>query len=100
MSSKNDPRPLCHSVAESLEAYFGNLNGHQPKGLYETILTQVEPPLPTATLPPSLGHPSRGSRQLPGSNPMGVPGTPVPATSSPPVPAASPRRFSVGSPSR
>ena len=50
MSSKADPKPLCHSVADSLEAYFGKLNGHKPKGLYETILDQVEPPLLKATL--------------------------------------------------
>jgi len=58
MPSKSDPKPLCHSVADSLEAYFGKLNGHKPKGLYETILDQVEPPLLKATLEYCQGNQS------------------------------------------
>ncbi|MEK6807134.1 MAG: helix-turn-helix domain-containing protein [Pseudomonadota bacterium] len=64
MSSKSDPKPLCHSVADSLEAYFGKLNGHKPKGLYETILTQVEPPLLKATLEYCEGNQSCAAEVL------------------------------------
>lgn len=50
MSSKSDTKPLSHSVADSLEAYFKTLNGHKPKDLYGFILNQIEAPLLKATL--------------------------------------------------
>lgn len=43
-------KPLSHSVGESLDAYFSGLNGDQPTGLYELVITQVELPLLRATL--------------------------------------------------
>ncbi len=64
MSSKSDPKPLCHSVADSLEAYFGKLNGHKPKGLYDTILGQVEPALFKATLDYCEGNQSCAAEVL------------------------------------
>ena len=53
---KPDQKPLCTSVAESLDEYFSTLNGHAPKDLYETILGQVEPPLLRATLRKKLSQ--------------------------------------------
>lgn len=46
----SDTKPLSHSVAECLDDYLRNLNGHRPNGLYDTVLDQVEPPLLRATL--------------------------------------------------
>ncbi len=43
-------KSLSQSVAESIDSYFGNLNGHRPEELYTTILAQIEPPLLRATL--------------------------------------------------
>lgn len=54
-----DIKPLNHSVSECLDDYFGALNGHAPKELYETILAQVEPPLLRATLKYCEGNQSR-----------------------------------------
>jgi Fis family transcriptional regulator len=46
----SDPKPLSQSVAECIDDYFRNLNGHRPTELYTTVLDQVEPPLLRATL--------------------------------------------------
>ena len=54
-----DTKPLNHSVSECLDEYFGALNGHAPKELYDTILSQVEPPLLRATLKYCEGNQSR-----------------------------------------
>jgi Fis family transcriptional regulator len=62
--SKPDQKPLCHSVAESLDEYFSSLNGHAPTDLYETILGQVEPPLLRATLRYCEGNQSRAADLL------------------------------------
>jgi Fis family transcriptional regulator len=62
----NDHKPLCHSVAESMDEYFRTLNGHAPKtlNLYDTILEQVEPPLLRATLRYCDGNQSRAAELL------------------------------------
>jgi Fis family transcriptional regulator len=64
MSAKPTIKPLCHSVAECMDAYFKTLNGHAPSDLYEVILEQVEPPLLRATLGYCAGNQSRAAEIL------------------------------------
>jgi Fis family transcriptional regulator len=59
-----DVKPLCHSVTECLDDYFGMLNGHAPRDLYDTVLAQVEPPLLKATLVYCDGNQSRAADML------------------------------------
>ncbi|MBI2382678.1 MAG: Fis family transcriptional regulator [Gammaproteobacteria bacterium] len=64
MSNQKEAKPLSHSVADSLDAYFKALNGHAPNDLYEMILSQVEPPLLRATLQYCDGNQSRAASIL------------------------------------
>jgi len=57
-------KPLAHSVSECLDAYFMTLNGHAPTELYETILSQVEPPLLRATLRYCHNNQSKAAEML------------------------------------
>ena len=40
-----DERPLHQRVANALSAYFATLDGEQPCGLYDLVMTEVERPL-------------------------------------------------------
>jgi len=61
-----DPKPLGHSVAECMSEYFRTLDGHVPKALnlYETVLSEIEPPLLRATLDYCAGNQSRAAELL------------------------------------
>ena len=37
--------PLCAKVQDSVEAYFDNLDGDNPRNLYQMVLAEVETPL-------------------------------------------------------
>ncbi len=41
----NDKKTLSHLISNELDAYFKNLDGEQPKALYNLIIEQVERPL-------------------------------------------------------
>ena len=46
MSNKNQNHsPIEHSVRASLEAYFRDLDGTEPDGLYDMLIRAVEKPL-------------------------------------------------------
>jgi len=64
LMAKPDIKPLCHSVADCLDEYFVALNGHAPRDLYDTVLSQVEPPLLKATLRYCDGNQSRAAELL------------------------------------
>ncbi|MDE2148286.1 MAG: Fis family transcriptional regulator [Gammaproteobacteria bacterium] len=64
LSRSSLPKPLCHSVAECLDQYFTNLNGHAPRDLYQMFLEQVEPPLLRATLRFCAGNQSQAADML------------------------------------
>jgi Fis family transcriptional regulator, factor for inversion stimulation protein len=64
MSPKSDSKPLCHSVAESVDEFFRTLNGHKPNDLYKMILGQVEKPLFEITLRNCDGNQSRAAELL------------------------------------
>lgn len=60
----HDVKPLSQALTESLEDYFRELNGHAPKELYDTILSQVEPPLLKITLRYTGGNQSKAAEWL------------------------------------
>lgn len=60
----SDIKPLGHSVSDCLDDFFGTLNGHAPKNLYDLFLEQVEPPLLRATLRYCHGNQSRAAEML------------------------------------
>lgn len=59
------PKCLADHVAESLDDYFRQLNGHTPPSdLYGMVLTQVEGPLLTKVLQHCDGNQSRAAAIL------------------------------------
>ncbi|MGH8490483.1 MAG: helix-turn-helix domain-containing protein [Gammaproteobacteria bacterium] len=57
-------QPIHQCIADSLQIYFANLNGHSPAGLYELVLTEVERPLFEAVLAQTGGNLSKAARIL------------------------------------
>ncbi len=58
-------KTLSQHVADSLQTYFNNLNGHNPPdALYDMIISQVEPPLLTEVLRRCYGNQSRAAQML------------------------------------
>jgi len=57
-------KPLGHSVSECIDDYFKTLNGHTPTGLYDLVLSLVEPPLLRATLRHCNNNQSRAAEAL------------------------------------
>ena len=59
------PKCLSHQVADSLDYYFSQLNGHTPPGdLYGMVLNQVEGPLLAKVLQHCDGKQSRAAAVL------------------------------------
>ncbi|MGH8510197.1 MAG: helix-turn-helix domain-containing protein [Gammaproteobacteria bacterium] len=57
-------QPIRQCIAHSLQAYFANLNGHNPAGLYELVLTEVERPLFESVLAQTGGNLSKAAQIL------------------------------------
>lgn len=58
------PVGLSDSVRAALERYFHDLDGHEPKDLYELVLTQVEKPLMEKIMEHTDGNLSRAAQWL------------------------------------
>lgn len=56
--------PLCECVANALQDYFEQLEGHPAANLYEMLMTEVEVPLLRATLAHTNGNQSRAAEIL------------------------------------
>ncbi len=56
--------PLREHAQAALEAYFQRLNGHQPSGLYQLVLREVEEPLFRAVLQYTAGNQLRAAEIL------------------------------------
>ena len=57
-------RPLHEQVADSLDQYLGQLNGHSPCDLYQLVMDQVEAPLLNAVMERTGHNQSRASEIL------------------------------------
>ncbi len=57
-------QPIRQCITHSLQIYFANLNGHNPAGLYELVLSEVERPLFEAVLAQTGGNLSKAAQIL------------------------------------
>lgn len=57
-------KPLAQALTESLEDYFGALNGTPPSELYNTVLREIEVPLLCITLKHTGGNQSKAAEWL------------------------------------
>ena len=61
---RKDGTCLSESVRDAMERYFNDLDGHDPGGLYELVLAQVERPLFEIVMKNSRGNISRAAQVL------------------------------------
>ena len=59
-----DHGPLCEHVRNSLETYFGELNGHEPTELYDFVVSEVEQPLLDVVIEHTGGNQTQAARML------------------------------------
>lgn len=68
MSKKNNAeikaKPLNGSVSDALDRYFTNLDGHEPDGLYQLFMEEVERPLLERVLKYTDGNQTRAAAVL------------------------------------
>jgi len=57
-------KPLNGSVSDALDRYFTNLDGHEPSGLYQLFMEEVERPLLERVLKYTEGNQTRASAVL------------------------------------
>ncbi len=57
-------KPLRDCVADSINTYFGALNGHPAGNLYNMVLAEIEEPLLYAVLQHTNGNQSKASEVL------------------------------------
>jgi Fis family transcriptional regulator len=55
---------LSEHVRHCVEDYFAHLNGHDPSGLYQLVLTEVEKPLLETALKHSDYNQSKAAKSL------------------------------------
>ena len=55
---------LSENVRDALDKYFADMDGHEPTGLYELIISQVEKPLIECVIENSRGNITRASQVL------------------------------------
>lgn len=55
---------LSDHVRHCVEEYFAQLNGHDPAGLYQLVITEVEKPLLETTLKYSDYNQSKAAKSL------------------------------------
>ncbi len=68
MSKKDGPKkmpiPLNGSVSDALDCYFTNLDGYEPKALYQLFMKEVERPLLQHVLKYTKGNQTRAAAVL------------------------------------
>ena len=65
MSNKNQNHsPIEHSVRASLEAYFRDLDGETPDGVYDMVVRLVEKPLLEVVMNQAENNQSRAAEWL------------------------------------
>lgn len=60
----NNSRCLSESVREAMEKYLEDLDGHEPRELYDLFISQVEKPLIEVVLDHTRGNVSRAAQVL------------------------------------
>ena len=55
---------LSENVRDALDKYFTDMDGHEPTGLYELIIAQVEKPLIECVIENSRGNITRAAQVL------------------------------------
>ena len=55
---------LSENVRDALDKYFTDMDGHEPAGLYELIIAQVEKPLIECVIENSRGNITRAAQVL------------------------------------
>jgi Fis family transcriptional regulator, factor for inversion stimulation protein len=58
------PEPLSFHVKQAMEHYFVQLNGHNPGGLYDFVLGEVERPLLEVVMIRTRGNISKAAQYL------------------------------------
>ena len=61
---KTAPKGLSENVRIAMERYFNDLDGHDPKGLHDLIISQVEKPLFETVLSHTRGNVSHAATVL------------------------------------
>jgi len=56
--------PLCQCVRRSLTGYFRDLNGTEPKNLYDLVMQEIERPLFEVTMERAAGNQTRAAEML------------------------------------
>ena len=64
--NRNERRkdPLRQTVSSCLDRYFADMNGHDPTGVYQMVLEQVEPGLLETVLRHAEGNQTRAAEML------------------------------------
>ncbi len=57
-------KSLSEHVKESVETYFGNLNGEQPCGVYSMVLSEMERPLLVVVMKHCQNNQTKASKVL------------------------------------
>ncbi|MEM1263181.1 MAG: DNA-binding transcriptional regulator Fis [Pseudomonadota bacterium] len=63
-AKKDKNKPLGRLTEEALTQYFSTLNGHNPNGLYDLVLGEVEKPLLRKVMQYTGGNQSRAAEVL------------------------------------
>ncbi|KXJ46936.1 MAG: DNA-binding transcriptional regulator Fis [Cycloclasticus sp.] len=64
MSLDKQKQPLCHQVAQALESYFAQLDGHDVVDLHALVISEVEKPLLEAVLNHTKSNQSKAAKML------------------------------------
>jgi len=59
---RSEPLRVC--VYNAVQAYFGNMDGHDVRGLYQLIMAEVEEPLLRAVLEQTEGNQTKAAAVL------------------------------------
>jgi len=61
---KESTELLCDCVCRSLNRYFADMNGEEPKELYELVIGQIEKPLLEVVMDRSESNQTRAAKML------------------------------------
>jgi len=62
--SERTKKPLREAIQSALDAYFKDLDGHTPNGLYHMVLAEIEQPLLQTVMKYTRGNQSKAAELL------------------------------------